>query len=59
MMRETCSKLRIKRFSVAAEQATHDEMMHGDKRKVYYHWQCQSWHTSREKVKKDVGLLER
>jgi hypothetical protein len=55
----SCNKLRFARFQGAIAQATHDEMLYGDKRKAYYCWMCKSWHTSREKVNTDVGLLER
>ena len=59
MNAHSCKKKRFSTFWDAVEQATHDELMHGDKRKAYYCWQCKAWHTSREKVNTDVGLLER
>jgi ssDNA-binding Zn-finger/Zn-ribbon topoisomerase 1 len=56
---ENCRKLRFQKWPDAVEQATHDEMLYGDKRKVYFCWNCKSWHTSRETVNTDVGLLAR
>ncbi len=55
----TCEKKRFKLYMWAAEQAFDDERKHGDKRKVYYCWRCMAYHTSRETVKVDIGLLER
>ena len=55
----SCRKKRFRYFSDAAVQATFDESYYEDKRKVYYCWDCKAFHTSREKVHTDVGLLER
>ena len=52
-------KKRFARWSDALVQATLDEAYYSDTRKVYYCWDCKSFHTSREKVHTDVGLLER
>jgi len=54
-----CKKVRFLRYYDAIEQATFDEQQWGDKRKVYYCWNCKAFHTSREKVNGDVPLLER
>ena len=54
-----CDKKRFKQYYYAVEQASFDEYLYQDKRKVYYCWDCASWHTSRETVKVDIGLLER
>ena len=54
-----CSKLRFKRYSDAVEQAFGDESLYLDNRKVYFCWRCNAYHTSRETVKVDIGLLER
>jgi hypothetical protein len=55
----SCKKMRITNYWAAVEQATFDEHTYEDTRKVYYCWQCKAWHTSREQVNTDVGLLER
>ena len=55
----SCKKMRFRYYSEAVVQATLDEAYYEDKRKVYMCWDCKSWHTSREKVHTDVGLLER
>ncbi len=54
-----CTKMRFKYIFDALEQASFDQGLYGDYRKVYYCWDCASWHTSRETVNTDVGLLER
>ena len=55
----TCEKRRYKQWSQAAIQAFTDQIEYDDKRKVYYCYRCACWHTSRERVKVDVPLLER
>jgi hypothetical protein len=59
MNEHSCRKLRFQHFYAALQQATFDEGLYDDKRKVYMCWDCKAWHTSREKVNTDVGLLER
>jgi hypothetical protein len=54
-----CEKKRFKYYSHACEQAFNDEFAYEGKRKVYYCWDCASWHTSTERVKINVPLLER
>ena len=54
-----CNKKKFQRYYVAVEQATFDEGAYNDKRKIYYCWNCKAYHTSREQVKTDVGLLQR
>ena len=56
---QNCTKMRFRRYWDGVEQATHDEMIHEDKRKVYYCWNCKAYHTSREKVKVHAPLLDR
>ncbi len=55
----TCTKKRFPYWYDAMCQATHDEGVYGDKRKAYYCWRCTSYHTSRESVKVDIGILQR
>ena len=54
-----CEKSRYRRYDAALEQAFMDERQYHDYRKVYYCWDCASWHTSRERVNTNVPLLER
>jgi len=54
-----CTKVRFTKWTHALARATFDEQLYRDKRKVYWHVECQAYHTSREKVKVDVPLLER
>jgi len=56
---EICEKKRFRYWYDAMCQATYDEETYGDKRKVYFCWLCNKWHTSRERMKVDIGILER
>lgn len=59
-MKENCSKKIFYHKMDAYIQATVDEKLFGDKRKVYWCWRsCNAWHTAREKVNGDAPLLER
>ena len=60
MMKETCYKKTFYHKMDAYIQATVDEKLFGDKRKVYWCWRyCNGWHTSRELVNGDAPLRER